>query len=450
MDDSQSATQASGLPPEPNEVESADAEEPGESLSSKIARFLRRCWVKRWMVVGILTAGILVSVLYALFLPAFYTSTTTLMPPGDTSPYSSIMSLLSPNSAVSDLGSEALGLETRGDLFISILESRNVQDGLINRFDLAHYYQTRLTEDTRKSLADATKIEQDRKSGVITISVTAGNPVLAANMARGYVDELDRVVTDDSTSAARRERIFLEERVKDVKQQLDDSAKQLSQFSTKSGAIDISTQTKSMVDEGFRLQAELIDGRSQLAALRQTYSEDNLRVRALEAHNAELEQQLNKMGGLSQGSGANADATKSLYPTADELPALGLTYYDLERKMRVEEALWEALTKQYETDKVEEAAELPTVRVLDVAEIPGRKSGPSRRLIVESGALLSLVVACIAVLVGMIWEAMDPEDEPKRGLTEIIEGALDSRRWYWGLPGMTWIRRRLAGTEGSG
>jgi len=297
MDDSQSATQASGLPPEPNEVESADAEEPGESLSSKIARFLRRCWVKRWMVVGILTAGILVSVLYALFLPAFYTSTTTLMPPGDTSPYSSIMSLLSPNSAVSDLGSEALGLETRGDLFISILESRNVQDGLINRFDLAHYYQTRLTEDTRKSLADATKIEQDRKSGVITISVTAGNPVLAANMARGYVDELDRVVTDDSTSAARRERIFLEERVKDVKQQLDDSAKQLSQFSTKSGAIDISTQTKSMVDEGFRLQAELIDGRSQLAALRQTYSEDNLRVRALEAHNAELEQQLNKMGG---------------------------------------------------------------------------------------------------------------------------------------------------------
>ena len=68
-----------------------------------------------------------------------------------------------------------------------------------------------------------------------------------------------------------------------------------------------------------------------------------------------------------------------------ELPALGLTYYDLDRKMRVEEALWEALTKQYEAAKVEEAAEIPTVHVLDVANIPERKSAPSRRSIVATG-----------------------------------------------------------------
>ena len=190
------------------------------------------------------------------------------------------------------------------------------------------------------------------------------------------MEELNRVVTENSTSSARRERIFLEGRVKDIKQQLDDSAKQLSQFSAKSGAIDMSSQTKSMVEEGLRLQAELIDGRSQLAALRQTYSEDNSKVRALEAHNAELERELNKMGGMSQGSGVSADTNGSPYPTAEELPALGLTYYDLERKLRVDEALWEALTRQYEAAKVEEAAEIPTVNVLDVANIPERKSAP--------------------------------------------------------------------------
>ena len=32
---------------------------------------------------------------------------------------------------------------------------------------------------------------------------------------------------------------------------------------------------------------------------------------------------------------------------------------------RVEEALWEALTKQYEAASVEEAKEIPTVQVLD-------------------------------------------------------------------------------------
>ncbi len=372
------------------------------------------------------------------------------MPPADTSPYASIMSMLSPNGAGGELGGEAFGLETRGDLYIAIMQSRNVQDGLINRLGLANYFGVRSIDDARKSLAGATKIEQDRKSGIITISVTAGNPVLASNIAAGYAEELNRVMTENTTSAARRERIFLEGRVKDIKDKLDESAKELSQFSAKSGAIDMPSQTRSMVDEGLRLQAELIDGRSQLAALQQTYSEDNVRVRALEAHNAELQHQLDKMGGLPHGSGTNSDANVSPYPTADELPSLGLTYYDLERKMRVEEALWEALTKEYEAAKVEEATEIPTVRILDVADVPGRKSGPSRRFIVELGAMLSFALACIAVLVGMIWEEMDPQHEPKRTITGAIGAALNPGRWYWTLPGMRWIHRRSKGSEQPG
>ena len=409
-----------------------------------IARFLRTCWLKRKIVFGIIFAGILIATLYAFTRPNVYTSTATLMPPSDSSPFPGVMSALLPNSVAGELGSGAFGLETRGDLFIAIMNSRNVEDALINRLGLANIYKARSIEDARRSLAGATKIEQDRKSGIITISVTTQNPVLASNIAGGYIEELNRVVTGNSTSAARRERIFLEERVKEVKQQLDDSAKQLSQFSAKSGAIDVSSQTKSMVEEGLRLQAELIDGRSQLAALRQTYSEDNSRVRALEAHNAELQKELDKMGGTSQGSGANSGKSESPYITADELPALGVTYFDLERKIRVDEALWETLTKQYEAAKVEEAEEIPTVEVLDASNVPLRKSSPTRRLIVEIGAIISFVFACVLVLLGMIWEGMNPEGETKRLILDAAGVVMDTRRWYWRLPGMNWAHRHLA------
>jgi len=450
MDDSPISTQVPEFDAQMDHVEPAGDEEIGETLGTRIADFLRTCWLKRTMVLGIVAAGILVSVLYAFFLPSAYTSTTTLMPPDAVSPYSDILGMLSPGSSAPDIATEALGLETPGDLFISILESRNVEDGVINRLDLAHYYKMRSMEQARRALEDNTKISADQKSGVITISVTAGNPVLAAKMAQAYVDELDRVVTGNTTSSARRERIFLEERVKDVKQQLDDSAKQLSQFSTKSGAIDISSQTKSTVEEGARLQAELIDDRSQLAAMRQTYSEDNMKVRALQAHYAELQKALDKMGGMPNASGANASAGNSPYPTAEELPALGLTYYDLERKMRVDEALWEALTKQYESAKVEEAAEIPTVHVLDTANVPERKSGRSRRSIVELGAMLSFVLALGIVFMEIVWEGMDPEGEPKRLIADASGAVLDSGRWYWRLPGMSWIHRRLKGSEQPG
>ena len=72
--------------------------------------------------------------------------------------------------------------------------------------------------------------------------------------------------------------------------------------------------------------------------------------------------------------------------------------------MLVEEALWEALTKQYEAAKVQEAKEIPTVRVLDVANVPQRKSSPARSDIVIFGAMLSLFAACISVLAMSAWE----------------------------------------------
>ena len=134
------------------------ARKKGRTAECKDALYLRTCWAKRKLVFGIVAAGILFSVLYALSLPNVYTSTTSLMPPDGTSPYANILGMLSPGSSASDVATEALGLETPGDLFISILGSRNVLDGVINRLDLTHYYQTRSMEDARRSLEGDTEI----------------------------------------------------------------------------------------------------------------------------------------------------------------------------------------------------------------------------------------------------------------------------------------------------
>jgi uncharacterized protein involved in exopolysaccharide biosynthesis len=96
--------------------------------------------------------------------------------------------------------------------------------------------------------------------------------------------------------------------------------------------------------------------------------------------------------------------------------------------MKVDEALWEALTKQYEVAKVDEAKQIPTVRVLDVANVPQRKSAPVRWLIMVIGALFSLIAACVLVPVVTAWEEMDPQDEPKRLLGELLGRTLSSRQ----------------------
>ena len=88
-------------------------------------------------------------------------------------------------------------------------------------------------EDARKDLAARTDISVDRKSQIITITVTDKSPQRAAAMAQAYVEELNRTLAEVSTSSARRERIFLEGRLQTVNQDLEAAEKDFSQFASK-------------------------------------------------------------------------------------------------------------------------------------------------------------------------------------------------------------------------
>jgi uncharacterized protein involved in exopolysaccharide biosynthesis len=413
----------------------------GEALSLRITRLLRLFWVRRKTVFRILAAGILLSFLYAISRPTMYTSTTTLMSPDNSSSSPNLMSLLSSAGPAAGMGSAALGMKTPGAIFIGILGSRSVQEGMVARFDLVHYYNAKYIEDACKQLAAATAIHEDPKNGIITISITATDPVFASKIAQGYVEELDHVVTHNSTSAARRERIFLEARIKEIKQDLDDSAKALSQFSTKNKTFDLAVQGKAMVDSGTRIQDQMIFARSELAALQQTYSEDNIRVRAAHARIAELQSQMGNV--LGSRDGDKNDVSGSSYPSISELPALGVTYTDLARRVRVEEALWETLTRQYEAARVQEAKEIPVVRVLDVANVPQHKSSPFRTLIMIFGTMLSFIAACIYVLATAFWQEIDELDERKILVTDIVSAMQNFLQGFWRIPGMNWVHRRV-------
>jgi hypothetical protein len=82
-------------------------------------------------------------------------------------------------------------------------------------------------------------------------------------------------------------------------------------------------------------------------------------------------------------------------------------YADKYRQLKVNEAILEVLTKQYELAKVEEAKELPSVKVLDTPEIPERRSSPPRTLIIVGGTLCSLVLAGVWIVGRSRWDELD-------------------------------------------
>ena len=388
-----------------------------ETASQAVVNRLRLLMDNRVFLLRVAAYGLALATLVAFLIPTRFESRTQIMPP-DNELSSGLASLLSlgtgqTGSGLSMLAGDLLGLKTSGSLFLGILRSRTVEDRIIDKFDLKSVYRVKLMETARRQLEENTQMAEDRKSGIITIVVTDHSPQRATAMAQSYIAELNRLVVELNTSAAHRERVFLEDRLKSVKQDLDTDSKEFSDFASKNTAIDIKEQGKAMVEAAATLQGHLIAAQSELEGLRQIYTPSNVRVRSVQARIDELQKKLQEMGGGDLGAATATSGGDTLYPSIRKLPLLGVTYSDLYRRTKIQETLFEVLTQQCELAKVQEAKETPSVKVLDEPIVPEKKSYPPRLVIMILGTTLALMSGTMWVLGKARWDEIDPQDPGK-------------------------------------
>jgi capsule polysaccharide export protein KpsE/RkpR len=341
------------------------------------------------------------------------------------------------------LAGNFLGSASKGALFVDLARSRTVEDRIIDRYDLQKVYRAGYKQDARSILERRTYVEEDRKSGVLTIGVTDVSRQRARDLTQAYVEELDRLVSQVSTSAARRERMFIEQRLVSVKSDLEDAEQQFSVFASQKGTPDIKEQAKAMVEAAAVLQGQFIAAQSELQGLEQIYTGNNVRVRSLKARVGELQSQLQKMGGTNASLTEAPSDSEKIYPSIRELPLLGVQWADLYRRMRLQETVYELLNQQYELTRIQEAKEIPTIRVIDPANVPERKSWPPHLLIIFLLTSFSLVVTagCIAGLA--YWQKIDPHSPGKLLIKRVWNGAAhDGRHLVSRLP-LNGLRSRL-------
>ncbi len=368
-------------------------------------------WGHRRLLLRVTAISLLLSVILCFFvIPKRYTAIASIMPPDSGSAGSMLMSALSSKGGLGALGGIAASLlheHNSTALYITLLESGTIADHLVDRFDLRKVYYKRYYVDAARHLAHETTITDYKKSGVITIKVEDTDRVRARDLAQAYLDELNKLVNQTSTSSARQERIFIEQRLRSVQNDLENAQIELSDFSSKNTTVDITAQTRAMVDVGARLEGEIVAERSGLESMRQVYTDDNVRVREAEARIGVLQRELNKIAGSSTppapGSASTPEAAGELYPPLRQLPRLAVRYADLYRRVKVEEAIFELLTQQYEMARLEEAKDVPVVRVIDAPGIPERKSFPPRVILSDVQTLLAFAGTSAFLLLRERW-----------------------------------------------
>lgn len=383
-------------------------------------------WLSRALLTRVTSIAFVVSLAVVLIIPKIYTSQARIMPPEMSGTNPAMLAAMAQRATNSDiLGGLALGLlggHNNGALFVELLQSSSVSGKLIGRFQLLSIYHKRYRVDAAKVLARRTRISQDKKSGVLTISVEDTDPVRARDLAQAYLDELNVLVNRTSRSSAHQERVFIERRLVEVKQKLSQAQEALSEFSSSHTAVDLKEQARATVESEARAQGELIAAQSELDSLEQLFGDDNVRVRAAEARIASLKRELGKMGGSSAPlpavTVANSDAAPPYLPLR-QVPRLAVPYANLYREVQVQETVYNLLTQQYEIARIQEAKDVPVVNVIDAPGIPEKKSFPPRTLLSLALTFIALIIASLILVARHYWFLLDPGDPRRRFAVEV-------------------------------
>ena len=367
---------------------------------------------KKRIIIFTVSAMLLVAAA-TMLIPNKFTARTQVLPPQSQSSSSILLGQLG------SLGSLAGGsLKNPNDTYIGILNSRTVADGLINRFKLTEVYDVKSTSDARKELQSASVI-MSSKENLLSVEVTDKDPKLAAAIANGYIDELQKMTSVLAVTEASRRRLFFEEQLQKTKQALVNAESALKHIQEKTGLIKLNEQAEGAIKAVATLKAQIASKEIALSTMRTSVTSNSPEHIRAQQELSGLRAQLNKLE-----TGTNVGRGDISVPTS-LVPELGLEYTRSVREVKYQEALFEMFAKQFELAKVDEAKEGALLQVLDIAVVPEKKSKPQRSLLV---ALTGILAALMSVL-HAFWSEIKQRIRANPRNAEQIEKLNIYRKW---------------------
>jgi tyrosine-protein kinase Etk/Wzc len=349
----------------------------------------------------IVGATFILSALVSVLLPKMYVATARIMPPQERNP--GIASFIGGSEdSLSALVGNLMVNHTPAALYVGIMKSRNVADALNKKFKLKKLYDLKYIEDVYSKLEERSTIEVSRKDQIISVSVKDRDPQRASDMANTYVAMLDQINRELSITQGRRKRLFLEDRLKKVRGDLEKAEQDLKTFQEDYHLVSIEEQAKVAIEGAAEIKGQIVATQTELEVLKRFGTEKQVEAVMLKAKIEELQKQLDSIEKGQNPETDNSNPTikgmgSNFYIPFNSLPRLGMQLMRLMREARIQEKLFELLTAQYEMAQIEEARDVDTVQVLDKAQPPEKKDSPKRTRIVLVSTFIALVGSVLIV-----------------------------------------------------
>jgi len=364
---------------------------------------------KNTIILSTLIGMFLLTGLVLLMNPTF-TAKAVILPPQQGQSSAAMISQLGGALALAGLGSTG-ALKDPNDLYLAVLQSNTVEDGLIKNLNLMAAYKVKKLSEARRMLAASSKFVSE-KGGLISITIKDADPHRAAQIANAYVDELHNINSHLIIGEASLRRNFFGQQLALEKDRLTDAEIALQQTEETTGAISPIGQTGVVISQVAALQGQIISREVQLDALRTSSTDQNPDVIRLNNEIEGLRAQMRQLESVQKGRKPG-----DISLTSRSLPQDQVAYLRKQRDVQYHTLIFDLIARQFEAARMDEAKASPVIQVLDPAEPPDRKSGPFRALWTLAGCALGFVYGCVRVIGSYVYSRVvaDPAHAAKLG-----------------------------------
>lgn len=344
--------------------------------------------LKRKKTILIITlATVAITAVISLIMPEIYMAKTRILRPQQQS--SAVVSkLLSQFGSAAGTAAGLFGLNSPNALYIALLTSRPVMEAIVKRFDLVKLYGAETVVDASKQLSGNVKVRSSSWSGIISISVYDGDPKLAADIANSLVKELKNMTKRLAITEASQRRVFFGERLKETREALIKTEKNMADFKAKTGVLALDAQAKAVISAISGMRAKIAEKEVQLKVMKTYSAPYNPELQKLEATLLGLKAELKK---LEPGEGKGYDYLMS----TGGMPEVSIEYIRKLRKLNFTEELYNLFLKQYEAARLDEGRDAVMIQVLEKAIPPEKRIKPKRRRMVIIAALAGFLFSVL-------------------------------------------------------
>jgi tyrosine-protein kinase Etk/Wzc len=315
-------------------------------------------------------------------IPKQYEATATIIPSAEGNSLVGLSSLIKNFSSVLPAGLSGMKQESEMDLYNTIIYCRTSMELLIKKFDVQKIYKIKSKEDAIKALRKSIKTSITLQNAFV-LRVRSTTPQRACDMANYLVNYLNENIITMNIAKSKNNRLFLEQRYLEIKENLKNAEDSLKVYQEKSGILEAGKQTMATIETFAKLESDLAAKQIECNVLNKIYGENSPTAANAKLSLQEYGSTINRLKNSSEKS--------EILIGLNYLPKKALDYFRYYRDVKIYNEMLEFIIPLYEQSKFEEQKMIPILQVIDYAVPPEKKMFPPR-------TMMAGVIACLVTL----------------------------------------------------